>query len=76
MIPTIRIISPITDDNPLGFVVINEADFDTSVHEPFDTPPAKVTIADMRDALTARGIAFDPSAKKADLQVLLDAAAS
>lgn len=35
----------------------------------------KPGIADMRDALTAKGIAFDASASKADLQALLDAAA-
>lgn len=34
----------------------------------------KLTIADLRDTLTARGIAFEPAAKKADLQALLDAA--
>jgi hypothetical protein len=31
-------------------------------------------IAELRDTLTARGIEFDPAAKKADLQALLDAA--
>lgn len=31
-------------------------------------------IAVLRDELTTRGIAFDPAAKKADLQALLDAA--
>jgi hypothetical protein len=34
----------------------------------------KPGIADLRDALTAKGIAFDPAASKADLQALLDAA--
>ena len=32
----------------------------------------KLTVAQLRDELTARGIAFDPAAKKADLQALLD----
>lgn len=36
---------------------------------------AKLTIAQLRDELTARSIEFDPAAKKADLQALLDAAA-
>lgn len=74
MIPTIRIISPISDDNQLGYVIINEADFDASTQELFDPAPAKVTIASMRDALTAKGISFEVDAKKADLQALLDAA--
>jgi hypothetical protein len=33
-----------------------------------------LTVAQLRDALTAKGIAFDATAKKADLQALLDAA--
>ena len=74
MTQTVRIISPVSDDNQLGYIVINEADFDSSMQELFDPAPAKVTIASMRDALTAKGIAFEPDAKKADLQALLDAA--
>jgi hypothetical protein len=76
---TIRIKS--TDEASQGpFVVINESDFDADKHELFDAPtadpaaPAKPGIADLRAALTTRGIEFDPAAKKADLQVLLDAA--
>jgi len=34
-----------------------------------------LTVAELRDALTAKSIPFDPAAKKADLQALLDAAA-
>lgn len=33
----------------------------------------KLTVAELRAALTERGIDFDPAAKKADLQALLDA---
>lgn len=33
-----------------------------------------MTVAELRDALTERGIAFDPKAKKPELQALLDAA--
>jgi len=33
-----------------------------------------LTVAQLRDALTAKGIAFDPTAKQADLQAQLDAA--
>lgn len=45
----------------------------------FDAPDAggpddKLTVAQMREQLTARGVAFDPAAKKADLQALLDSA--
>jgi hypothetical protein len=35
--------------------------------------PQKLTIAQLRETLTVRGVAFDEGAKKADLQALLDA---
>lgn len=76
--PTVKVKTDAAD-NESGFVVINESDFDDSVHELFDAVdssgdkvPSK--IGELRDALTARGIAFDPKAKKPDLQALLDAA--
>jgi hypothetical protein len=72
MIPTVRITSPVSDENPLGFVVINECDFDADLHELFDAPQKPLGIKALRDELTARGIAFDADAKKADLQALLD----
>lgn len=34
----------------------------------------KLTVAEIRDALTARGIEFDPKAKKAELLALLEEA--
>ena len=37
MIPTVRVVSPVSDDNPHGFIVINEADL-TDEHELFDKP--------------------------------------
>lgn len=47
----------------------------TSAEESGDgDAPKALTIAEMRDALTAKAIVFDPAAKKADLQALLDAA--
>jgi hypothetical protein len=72
MLPTIRITSPVTEENPLGFVIINESDFDADQHEMFDAPPKPLGIAALREALTAAGVAFDPDTKKADLQALLD----
>jgi hypothetical protein len=70
---TIRIKS--TDEASQGpFVIINAEDFDADNQELFDVPPVKVGVADLRAALDARGIAYDPSAKKADLQALLDTA--
>lgn len=38
-----------------------------------DGKSVKLTVADLREQLTAKGIAFDPAASKADLQALFDA---
>lgn len=79
---------PVMQVKPWGegqgdFVEINVEDFDPAKHEPInaaDKPEeksdaaGKVTAADLREALTAKGIAFKSSASKAELQALLDAA--
>lgn len=67
-------------------VLINESDFDPSFHVPFDAAekpagdggdaskdPQAMTAAQLKEALTAKGIAFKGNASKADLQALLDA---
>lgn len=60
------------------FVLIEEEDFDAERHEIYDPEGAKkaekATVAELRDALTAKGIEIPEGAKKADLQALLDAA--
>ena len=60
------------------FVVINKADFDPEVHELLesDAEGAKkaATVAELREALAAKGVDVPEGAKKADLQGLLDAA--
>lgn len=77
MIPTVKVKTDATD-NEHGFYVINEADFDPAVHELFkevdeagDSGLSKMTVAELKDALTAKGIAFPDNAKKADLVALL-----
>lgn len=62
------------------FVVINEEDFDPSVHKRYEegakkaaATPKGPTIDEMRAALTEKGIEIPEGAKKADLQALLDA---
>lgn len=32
-LPTVRIVSPVSDENPHGFIVINQSDFDHTRHE-------------------------------------------
>lgn len=59
------------------FVHINEEDFNPDFHELLDEAEKVKApgIDEIRAALTAKGIEFDPKAKKADLQKLLDEAA-
>ncbi len=79
-IETIKVVSPISDDNPLGYIVINASDR-TDKHELFDETanlkePASLTVPQIKDALAAKGVAIpDGVTKKADLQALLDAPA-
>ena len=60
------------------FVLINAEDFDPELHVRLDAADTngdgKVSIAEIRNALTAKGIEFDPKAKKAELQALLEQA--
>lgn len=60
------------------FVVINEGDFDPKVHTLLDGAPPEgdksKTAAELKEALTAKGIEFKGNASKADLQALLDGA--
>lgn len=66
-----------------GFVIL-DAEFQPEGHENPDSPevldgapaaPAKkLGIAELREALKAKGIEFPEDAKKADLQALLDGA--
>ena len=73
--PTVKVVSAHAEQ---GFVVINEADFVDGEHELFDAIDSAgdrvQTIGQVRDALTARGIEFDPKGRKADLVALLAAA--
>lgn len=69
--PTVKVKA----ENDQGYMVINQSDFRESEHElfePLNSDGAKVmTIGEMREELTARGIDFDPKAKKAELVALL-----
>ena len=67
------------------FVEINVEDFNPDVHTPFDVAdkpagqtgenePQTLTAAQIKEALTAKGVAFKSNAPKAELQALLDAA--
>ena len=73
--PTVKVKSDAAEQ---GFIVINEADFVDDLHELFDPADSSgdrvQTIGQVRDALTARGIEFDPKGRKADLAALLAAA--
>jgi hypothetical protein len=79
--PTVKIESPVSDDNQLGFVVINATDFVDGEHVLFTDADAAAAgalsdglkVAEIKAALTEKGIAIPDGAKKSDLQALLDA---
>lgn len=86
-IPTVRVKTDAVD-NPDGYFVMNESDFDPAVHEKFEgevatlpppgdvvTPPPapKKGIGELRAYLDSKDIAYPADAKKADLQALYDA---
>lgn len=60
------------------FVLLNKEDFDADKHELFDAAEPsgekKMSVAELKDALAAKGIEIPEGAKKADLQALFDAA--
>lgn len=66
-------------------VVINVDDFDPNFHTPLEgaektaggeggTAPQNLTAAQLKEALTAKGIEFKGNASKAELQALLEGA--
>jgi|GEM_PF-3033741 len=86
-IPTVRVKTD-AEDNPDGFIVINATDFNEDVHVLHESngtapvkpqappaPPAvpKKGVAELRAYLDSKDIAYDPAAKRADLQALYDA---
>lgn len=76
MLETVRIKAEVSDDNPLGYIVINKTDFNEDEQELFGDESAATggKKADLQAALTAKGIAFPANATKAELQALLDQA--
>lgn len=67
---TLRIVDHDCDG---GYRIINETEL-TAEDTLFGATVSKsLTIGELREALTAKGIEFDPATKKADLQTLLDA---
>lgn len=74
---TIKVVSPVSDDNTLGYIVINATDR-TDKHELFDESaelkiPGSLTVVQIKEALAAKNVTIpDGVTKKADLQALLD----
>jgi hypothetical protein len=71
---TVKIVSPVSDDNPRGYIVINKSDL-TEDHEIFtektDVEPKDMTVSQLKAALAKVGIEIPDQAKKADLLALL-----
>lgn len=68
-------------DDQGDFVLINEDDFDASVHQRYEEGAKKAgtqgkapTVDELKAALAEKGIEIPEGAKKADLQALLDKA--
>lgn len=57
---------------PAGHQNLEGSGLDKSSEEAAGNVEGKQSIADIRAALTAKGVEFDPKAKKADLMALLD----
>ena len=55
IVPTKRIVAPVTEENPLGYIVINESDFDAATMQDFDAAPAKPTKGGATGATGATG---------------------
>lgn len=53
--PTVRVVSEKSNDNPHGYVVINEEDFDEAVHTLYKEPQASATTS--QPASTSGGTA-------------------
>lgn len=70
MIETLKIECPATEDNPAGFYVINAEDKTDDMKVFAEKTPEGMTVAELRDTLTAAGIEFPDNAKKADLVAL------
>lgn len=51
--PTVKIASPVSEDNPLGFIVINESDFKDGEHTLFDEKAAAAAAAAEKAAKAA-----------------------
>lgn len=83
---TVKVKTPVSADNPSGYVVINKSDL-TADHELFECPEALaakgekkpsdgLTVEKIKEALAAKGIEIPEGVTlKADLAALLDAAA-
>lgn len=76
---TCETVKVVAKDVPGGHIVINKEDL-TKDHVLFTEDDAvksaekpKLNVAELREALTTAGITFEDTAKKADLQALLDA---
>ena len=71
-VPVVRIEYPANEEYS-GFLEINESDFDPKVHKLFSDVEKGLSISQIREALTAKGIEFPEDAKKAVLKALLEA---
>lgn len=74
MIETVKVKA--TDPEQGDYVLINADDFNEATHEIYDESDAAdgMTVAQIKEALEAKGVEIPAGAKKADLLALLSAA--
>lgn len=78
-VETVKIKTDVSDDNKLGYIVINKDEFDPKKHTEFveveeesdEVAPQDMTVAQLKDALAKIGVDIPADAKKADLLELL-----
>jgi hypothetical protein len=70
IIETIKVVD---EDCAGGYRIINKSDLQDADTLFDDNKTQSLTVAEIKDALTAKGVEFNPTAKKAELQELLDA---
>lgn len=74
-VETVKIAVDVSEQNPLGFVIINKDDFSDDMKLFGDeSSNDKLTVAQIRDLLTEKNIDFAPNAKKSELIELLNSA--
>ncbi len=73
---TVKIVTSVSADNPLGHITINKSDFNEKIHELFEEIEDKVLniekagVTELKALLSKLGVEFPGNAKVAELREL------